>query len=542
MNIYLKYILLIIAALMGIGLSVFFGIALYEKETNSIKVDFRNDVKDKAAAFEREILVNLEVLYSIKGLFDASDNVEPDEFQQIAQSILVRHKNIQALEWLPKIKYSERGTYVAKRRQEFPDFEIIEQNGTGGMLRASKREQYFPVYYVEPLSGNESEFGYDVASSAERLDTLEKSQDVGKPLVTSSLRLTQGISKQGFLIFMPVYEGQPATIKKRRERLRGFVLGVYKTGDLFTSSIQRTAAQGINLSLIDVTDPSVITTLYANKVMEVKGTELELESSFGYEKKLAEFGGRQWAVSASPTNGYIAERRTGLPYATAIFGALFAILISIYSFIIMRHSEIVERTVEERTKDLNDAKKKLEALSRTDGLTNIGNRRAFDEYLDAEWNRAIRERIPLSLMMIDIDHFKLFNDTYGHGAGDSCLKEVAHAMQKTFRRTSDLVARYGGEEFVIVLPNTEDASSLAEECRSNIVNLKISHAGSSTSEFLSVSIGVATIIPEMYSSISDFTSDADAALYKAKEAGRNKVIYGARLEMHDLASETEVEV
>jgi diguanylate cyclase (GGDEF)-like protein len=130
---------------------------------------------------------------------------------------------------------------------------------------------------------------------------------------------------------------------------------------------------------------------------------------------------------------------------------------------------LIEKTVLERTKDLNDAKKKLEALSHTDSLTNIGNRRSYDETLEIEWNRAIRDKMPLSLRMIDINYFKLFNDKYGHAAGDKCLKDLAYTMEKSLRRTSDKVTRYGGEEFVIILPNTQDTFSCAEDCRQSII-------------------------------------------------------------------------
>jgi diguanylate cyclase (GGDEF)-like protein len=519
-NIYLKYVFLAMATLFGFSLSAFLGWVFYEKDTTAIELNFNRDVDDKAAALEREIFLKLEVLYSIKGLFDSSENVDPDEFQHLTESILARQKNIQALAWIPKIKHVERGDYETTRRKEYPDFEITEEKDIGKMARASERDVYFPVYYISPISGNEIAIGYDLASNVQRLETLQLSLDSGTPRATGNLKLLQDSSKQGFLIFMPIYKGRPSTLEKRREQLRGFVLGVFRAGDLFHSAIKRTAAKGINFTLIDITN-SHNDVLYESLLEEVN---INRQSEFEYKKDLAEFSGRRWSIIATPTNGYIAERRTILPYATIIVGVLLVILLTIYTFVIMRHSELTEKTVLERTKDLHNAKKKLEALSRTDSLTNIGNRRDFDETLDIEWHRAMRDKTPLSLMMIDIDYFKQFNDKYGHTAGDKCLKDIAHVMNKSLRRASDKITRYGGEEFVMIMPNTQHADTCAEDCRRNIENLRILHEDSTTSKYVTVSIGVSTIIPQLHSDLTEFISSVDRVLYKAKESGRNRVV------------------
>jgi len=482
---------------------------------------FKKDVDDKEAALERELLLNLETLYSVKGLFEHSDHVTPVEFQKMTQSIFIRHKDIQALEWIPKVLHSERETYVNKRKKEYPDFEITEREKQGNMVRASERDVYFPVYYVEPLAGNEVAFGYDLASNKKRQKTLELSRDQAKLFSTVSITLVQEeTSQKGFLTFMPVYKGHPVTVDKRRENLRGFVLGVFRIADIFNSAIQTTTAQGMNLLLADVTD-GFPETLHIDPFS--KETDFILQSKFKYSKKLARFGNREWAIIATPTQGYIAERRGVLPYTIAIFGITFVIFGAVYTLGVMRRSAIIEETVLERTTDLNQAKKELEELALTDQLTNIANRRRFDESMAVEWKRSIREKTPISLMMIDIDHFKQFNDTYGHVAGDKCLIYVAQALQKSLHRSSDLVARYGGEEFVVVLPGTEDAFTPAEASRSNIENLRLPNEKSSVSKYVTISVGVATMVPENDSLLSEFIGKADRALYEAKETGRNKV-------------------
>ncbi len=166
---------------------------------------------------------------------------------------------------------------------------------------------------------------------------------------------------------------------------------------------------------------------------------------------------------------------------------------------------------------------KLESLSRMDDLTGIANRRTFDESFYIEWHRAIREKNPISLMLIDVDYFKLFNDNYGHVDGDLCLKRIARALKIAIKRPADLVARYGGEEFVIILPNTDNAVDIAEECREIIEQSKIPHEYSDVSNVITISIGVGACIPDTKADPYNFIKTVDKALYRAKEEGRNRV-------------------
>lgn len=168
----------------------------------------------------------------------------------------------------------------------------------------------------------------------------------------------------------------------------------------------------------------------------------------------------------------------------------------------------------------------LESLSLLDALTDIPNRRRFDEALAAEWKRAIRDATPLSLLMIDIDHFKQYNDYYGHGAGDVCLQMVATELSKSVVRPSDLVARYGGEEFVVILPETsqESALQIAERLRERIEKMSLPHAYSEAESVVTISVGVATQANISENSLPQILGDAaDKALYMAKEGGRNRV-------------------
>ena len=198
-------------------------------------------------------------------------------------------------------------------------------------------------------------------------------------------------------------------------------------------------------------------------------------------------------------------------------------------------------TLKQRTDELH-------RMASLDSLTGIANRRAFDAALDMEWRRACRSKSPLSLLLLDVDYFKRFNDHYGHQAGDDCLRMVASALKANLRRPGEMAARYGGEEFAVILPACDQAVALklAEKLRESIVALRLPHAASDVSDVITISIGVASLTLECVVSSKEhpgwagpcptvencradtvaLIADADQGLYEAKKAGRNRVAYG----------------
>ncbi|EEX34470.1 MULTISPECIES: diguanylate cyclase domain-containing protein [Vibrio] len=195
-------------------------------------------------------------------------------------------------------------------------------------------------------------------------------------------------------------------------------------------------------------------------------------------------------------------------------------------------NQVLEQRVNEKTLELFQANetlaklnRDLELLSLKDALTNIANRRAFDHRLDSEWKRCHRDQTPLALIMMDIDYFKRFNDTLGHGAGDTCLKQVAAVLERSAQRGSDLVARYGGEEFAVLLPNTalEEACAVAEKIRTAMTLEHIDHPDSPIASHVTLSMGVGAMVPESNRLPPDYLQAVDAALYVSKDKGRNAI-------------------
>lgn len=189
----------------------------------------------------------------------------------------------------------------------------------------------------------------------------------------------------------------------------------------------------------------------------------------------------------------------------------------------------VEAALRESQERLQNANRTLQQLANLDGLTGVANRRVFAERLRHEWLRAIRNQEELSLLLVDVDYFKSFNDTYGHLAGDDCLKQVAAAAKACVHRPADLVARYGGEEFVLLLPqtNAEGAAQLAESLCQKIRDLRITHESSKVADHVTVSVGTITHQPRPRCALDQFIYAADAALYRAKANGRNQFQVGS---------------
>ena len=221
------------------------------------------------------------------------------------------------------------------------------------------------------------------------------------------------------------------------------------------------------------------------------------------------------AVS-QPLDEHLLMAREGLRYNLVTLGTIGLLAFFALSLVMSRLRLInteLEEKVEERTTELN-------RLANVDGLTQIANRRYFDLKLDEAWNHAVRTQTPISLLLCDVDFFKLYNDTYGHQAGDECLKTVAKTLDSSVCRGGDLTARYGGEEFAILLP-TGDATRAAEFILQKLRESPIPHTLSEVKPYITLSIGVAMMIPSRYQTCDALIEAADRALYEAKERGRN---------------------
>ncbi|MEA5577419.1 PleD family two-component system response regulator [Anabaena sp. UHCC 0451] len=196
---------------------------------------------------------------------------------------------------------------------------------------------------------------------------------------------------------------------------------------------------------------------------------------------------------------------------------------------LIQQNQQLQQEIKERQRfeaALLAANQQLQLFALLDGLTGVANRRKFDEYLNLEWQKLAREKLPISLLFCDVDFFKNYNDTYGHLTGDDCLKQIAQTIKLSVKRPADLLARYGGEEFAVILSNTNNQGAiyLAENIRQKVYDLKIPHSQSRVDDFVTLSIGVATILPDVVISPDTLIEVGDKALYTAKAQGRNRIV------------------
>jgi len=196
------------------------------------------------------------------------------------------------------------------------------------------------------------------------------------------------------------------------------------------------------------------------------------------------------------------------------------------AYVVQLQRDEAYRALRKSQQELMESNLELQRLTNVDGLTGLSNRRYFNDYLESEWSHAIRAKTPISILMIDIDHFKQYNDSYGHLAGDEVLQTVADTVRRSFRRSTDLAARFGGEEFVVILPLSPaaDLQDLADLVVKEVEALKLPHIGSASGAGVTISVGGATIVPQRDDKPFALIEAADKALYEAKRTGRNRAV------------------
>jgi len=502
----------------GFLLSVLAAGAFRDIELSAAKARFDKKAEQKASALIREVQINFEALRSLSLIFRGQNTPSFEDFLRITEDTLIRFKDIQALEWIPRVEHSDRAVYTAEMQKRFPSYVFTERVEQGMMSEAKDRDVYYPVYYLAPISGNEAAFGFDLGSDALRLETLEAAKLAAKPAASGVIKLVQGEGEvNAFLALVPVYKELSVTSEARVKNLKGFVLGVYKISDIVDSVGLLVDVSGIKVEIYDSTDGDTL--LYSSQ-----GLPEQFSSDMYYESDLNNIWGRQWKLKVYADQDYINASKSFIPTVILFAVNLVSLALATIVYILMHRARVINNIVEAKTKELNAANDRLKALSKTDGLTGLYNRSYMDLHLRKEWHRALRNQTPLTFVMIDVDYFKQYNDCYGHLKGDECLKTVAAELQKFARREGDVAVRYGGEEFDLLLLNSFEVMESAEICRKAIADLAIVHERSAIEKHLTISIGLCTIIPQRDQTPEQLIAKSDAALYRAKEKGRNLVV------------------
>ncbi|MFQ5805257.1 MAG: CHASE domain-containing protein [Phycisphaerae bacterium] len=341
-------------------------------EQQRIQTAFTRAAEDRVSALRRGVEINLHELESLGAFFVASQGVERAEFREFVQAFLSRRPGIQALEWIPRVLDPEREAYEeAARREGLLDFQITERASQGRMVRAGQRQEYFPVYYVEPYEGNEAAVGFDLASNPRRLKALNRSRDTGEVVATARITLVQETANQyGFLVFLPIYQkGAPAdSIEDRRANLEGFALGVFRIGDMMEKALTYLGPGGIDIHLYDESASAGERFLYFHPSRTrtppaaATGEEEPAARASLHHAAALDLPGRNWLVLCTPSPDYVAAGRTWQRWAVLAAGLLFTGLLASYLLLSMRRAARLMTTNERLAQEIAERQRAEEAL------------------------------------------------------------------------------------------------------------------------------------------------------------------------------------
>lgn len=362
------------------------------------------------------------------------------------------------------------------------------------------------VRFVYPVQGNEAALGLRYEDQQDQWPAVRRAIESGGPVLAGPVKLLQG--GRGLINRTPVF------------RPDGSYWGLLSVVIDFDSM----------LDALGVADDSIMH--YALRGSDGLGTQGAMITGdpavFGQDPILMslQVPGGSWQLAAIPRQGWLEPAVNGW-LVVGYYGTALVLTLLLWAVLRERaRAQRATRALQKANRRLSAVNEELERLSETDPLTGLPNRRGLDDVLQVEWRRSRRHGEPLSLLIVDVDEFKRYNDTYGHPQGDACLQRVADTMQQMAQRSGEFLARIGGEEFVLVMPDSgmAEAELQAERLRAAIEALAIPHRLSPVLPVVTVSIGIATLSEDAPATLSELMQQADEALYQAKHLGRNRVV------------------
>lgn len=481
----------------------------FRHEQDQIFRRYTSEVDAIASSLELELGRNIALLMSFRSYHEAFQQVDDKGFSIFSKNARDYNDGVYGMKFAPSVPDANRATFEAALSAKYGPTTITTRREDGSFEPAPVSDEYFPIQISEPEAGENLPIGYDLASTIETRTALETAASNNQAIGAKPLTVTNN-GKQSYIYFisLPLYNTQASAAdsdEAETNQLKGFVVGLYDIETIFKNVIDNAWNwDDTNSIALDDNSGQSSTTLH---VASQPGVDIVTDARFQYNKQLSPIADLQWFLSGSPSVQYFKKHRTAFPYMLSVGILMFSLMIEAYLGVLRRVD-----------KELQDA-----AL--VDGLTRIPNRRKFFEQLNREWPRAQRFFRPITIVIADVDNFKKYNDIYGHVKGDRCLHDVAQAMAKCIHRPGDLLARYGGEEFAIVLPETtlEAAREVAEKCRQAVQDTMIEHKGNAQYGIVTVSMGVACVVPEDSITYGELIEMADQALYESKEKGRNRV-------------------
>ena len=509
-----KLFLPLSTALSVVAILLLVGLSMRWQQSDQIRVEnlIRAESEHAALLLETQMALIQADLTGLKILFESSEFVTREEFRNAASAILHGRALLQSASWIPRVDHSQRQEFESAQSDTHPDFFLTEVGADNQVRKARNRPHYYPTLYIEPEYGHDLYFGLDIYADPSRRAAIDRANENRDIVFARALDIAQSPDKDPrVMLLLPIYQGS-------RLDPAGLVGGTLKISRWINTALPQGFLERYKLSL-GTSLGGTSETLYSN--------DLHPSPSKGKIHRTLSIAGseQEWWIDLRPTE-------KGLEYIGTVFNDIIWLLVLttigaillLWLFLAFRERH-TRKTVTHQTQALRAANRQLEEMSLTDSLTKLPNRRSFDRAMRRELLHCKREGTALSVLMIDIDHFKLFNDHYGHPEGDKCLQAVANKLKSVATRPRDLVARYGGEEFVIVLPETgRGCELLAESCRKAVEELQIRQAPGAESPVVTISIGGCFSENCIDADSAHLVLQADSMLYKAKASGRNCVV------------------
>jgi len=518
----------------GLITSLFIFGVINGHETDIAESDFQTLARNLVEQLEQEIRQSAQETNQLAALIGHNGDLERQVFSDFATGFIAHNPAIMALEWAPRVPNSMRHSFEQMEAKNYPGFQIAQFRSGVGLLKADERPVYFPVRFIEPWVGNDSAHGFDMGSNPDRERMLEQAAEQNGLVMSSAIRILQDAQGRfGFIVAVPVFDvgSERKTGLDNNEALLGFAIGMYQFQGLVEALLASQAHNFGRFDLYQVLDDGYERLVYSHAADNAELGDLDFTSALQFT-----VGGKHWKTVVQDSADAYSVSRSWLAYVFLALGLLISFLLLERMFFIRRDAHILadsksklqaesvrRRALED---ELQALREEIDLLSFNDPLMSIPNRRHFESYLETEWKRMVRTGKPLSLIIADIDHFRAYNDRYGHAEGDDCLRTIAATFEQCARRPSDLVARFGGEEFAVLLPETQavDALNIAQKLRRRVEGLHIETEMSDVSPYVTISLGTYTIDNANGDNANTLIFMAEQALYQAKLGGRDQVI------------------
>lgn len=375
-----KIIGVAIVFIVGIGLSIASYSAIHQVEEREARAEFQRSFQNRVNLISSALKQRIDLLRFIAGLYHASGGVSRKNFGLAVSPYLGTSKGIQALEWIPRVTDAQREEFEGKAAREFPGFRFTQRESQGLMVTATRRKEYYPVFFVEPLQGNRAALGFDLASNPKRRQSLEKARDTGEIQASAPITLVQeGETEKGILVFNPVYLGGeiPTTLEERRSRLRGFALGEFRVGATVEAALQTLESKRVHIELHDITlpdSPVIMGTHPSPPTQNDLPREGARKAGLYTVSTTFTVAGRTWRI-AGYAHHEVFQRAQNLwqSQLMLVSGVVVTVVLTLYLMMFVRRSQAVESLVKIRTHEVSESRSRLDAVINNvvDGIITI---------------------------------------------------------------------------------------------------------------------------------------------------------------------------